>query len=147
MGSALNSEILGSLNLNLPGDKGRQKTIDMVLSENMREDLGEEEILGLSLWKLSDLEPPLLSEEFLYCRTLCRVFRLYHQIRIDSRERALEVLGAADYDNGGAGVEIFKKVKLMYWEQINLLTGDLERLFNNAHKVVAKQKAFKFLCG
>lgn len=125
----------------------RKAIINKLVVDFYSEGYAEEEVWGLFLWKLADLDPPVSKEEQLYFHALYRIHRNFCDFTIDKKETALEILGIPKDRLDLSQKELVKETKIVYWKQFNELSPNLNSLLTNSLEIGIKKKAFIYLCG
>lgn len=123
-------------------EKQRQSVINNLAEKALEKGATEEEAIGLFLWKSKG---PAGHNELM----LFHAFYLMHQssrsIKIESKEKAFEILGAPYGLLALTEDEVFKEVKVLYWKQFNELSCDLKEFLKNAREIGRKKSAFDYL--
>ena len=67
-------------------------------------------------------------------------------MKIESKEKALEILGVPEEKLALPEDRLIKEIKLVYWKYFYCSLHDLRGLINNAREIGIKKSAFDFLC-
>lgn len=127
-------------------DRHRKHIINKVIVNTLLEEYTEEEALGIFLWKLTDIEPPINHRELLLFRALYRTFRAYCNTTISNTADALKFFNIPAEKLGLSSSQIIKEIKISYWNYINDNTCNINKFLQNAHNIGARKKAFYYLC-
>ncbi|MDD4238292.1 MAG: hypothetical protein PHT62_07030 [Desulfotomaculaceae bacterium] len=124
----------------------RRAIIEEIAVDSLLKGCMDSEAVGMLFWKLSDLYPPLSSEEQLLFCAFYRMHQSYLNVKIASSQKAFEILGLSENALSMSPTRIIKEAKFSYWQQFNELAQDAKKFLYNAHEIGKKKKALSYIC-
>lgn len=124
----------------------RQALINKIALSILSECRAEEEAIGMFFWKTADLNPPVNHKEQRLFYALYLMYQSSHNMKIDSKEKALEILRVLEEKLALPKNDLIKEIKLVYWHYFCCSSHNLGEFVNNAREIGIKKSAFDFLC-
>lgn len=122
-------------------ERQRQTVIKNIAEKALEKCADEEKAIGLFLWKSKG---PVDQDELMLFHAYYMMYQSSRNVNVESREEALEILGAPSELLDLAEDDLYKDVKHLYWKKFNELSWDLRGLIKNASEMGRKKCAFEY---